>query len=113
MYFAEIKSHGRVCSICGERRFDGKCVKADVIRGWGVGRTRRGDLPKVLYPNYPLEREVPEVCFFHLTHFFHRQRDEYWVCRRCQNEAGRRKDTSFTAPFLKYSFEILESRTLV
>ena len=61
-YFKRIKYHGHVCSVCGERRFDGKDIPAAKIRKWGVGRTKNGDLTQVLYPQYPLAEQVPVVC---------------------------------------------------
>ena len=62
MYFAHIKDQGHVCSVCGERRHEGKDVHADMIKHqWRVGVTVSYDLTKVLYPQFPDEKEVPEV----------------------------------------------------
>ena len=64
MYFAQINHMGHVCSVCGERRHDGKEVHAEVIKSWGVGYSVSKDLTRVLYPQYPDERVVKEVCCF-------------------------------------------------
>jgi hypothetical protein len=62
MYYAQINHMGHVCSVCGERRHDGKDVPSDVIMSWGVGYTVSRDLTRVLYPQYPNQKTVPEVC---------------------------------------------------
>ena len=112
-FYAQINDHGRVCSICGERKHTTRMVPMSRIREWHMDSKSARELREMMYPQYPEERIVREVstavCPISGIHI---QADKYWVCDRCEREGRNRvkkarKDSAMEQRFsrdpMKYS----------
>ena len=78
--FTKLDDHGHGCSICGERRYKGQDVTIARIQSWHFGKKTIEELRKMLYPQYPKEKSVPNVCFIRVIAYVHIHRPPSTGC---------------------------------